>query len=83
VRISIIVTIFAYPAAWSYLTGKIRLTTGARSGTLTVAGGVSIKPTSVTMKDNNNSPAATVYEDNTFARQNVTLLDNRDPIGKN
>jgi RHS repeat-associated protein len=53
-----------------------QLTTGARSGTLTVAGGVSTEPTSVTVKDNSNSPAAaTVYEDNTFARQNVTLLD--------
>jgi hypothetical protein len=45
--------------------GEIQLTTGARSGTLTVAGGVSTEPTSVTMKDNNNSPAAAmVYEGN-------------------
>jgi hypothetical protein len=41
------------------------LTTGARSGTMTVVGGVAPEPTSVTVKDNNNSPAAaTVYEDN-------------------
>jgi hypothetical protein len=56
--------------------GEIQLTTGARSGSMTVAGAVSTEPTSVTVKDNSNSPAAaTVYEDNTFARQNVTLLD--------
>ncbi len=52
------------------------LTTITRANTYTVAGSVSTNPTSVTVKDNANSAvAATVYGDNTFARDSVTLLD--------
>ncbi|MCX8107586.1 MAG: hypothetical protein N3G20_02145, partial [Verrucomicrobiae bacterium] len=80
---------YAYDAAWNlnYRTNNSlvqtfnvnrlnQLTTISRSGTLTVAGAVSTTPTSVTVKDNANSPvSATVYGDNTFARQNVPLID--------
>jgi RHS repeat-associated protein len=52
------------------------LTAIGREGNYTVAGSVSATPTSVTVKDNVNSPqSATVYSDNTFALQNVPLLD--------
>ena len=52
------------------------LTTITRANSYTVAGSVSTNPTSVTVKDNANSAvAATVYGDNTFARDSVTLLD--------
>lgn len=71
---------YAYDAAWNLhyrtnnaliqqfnVNGLNELDTISRSGTLTVAGAVSTTPTSVTVKDNNNSPvAATVYGDNTL-----------------
>lgn len=80
---------YAYDAAWNlnYRTNNSlvqtfnvnrlnQLTTISRSGTLTVAGAVSTTPTSVTVKDNANpAVAAAVYSDNTFARQNVPLID--------
>jgi RHS repeat-associated protein len=53
-----------------------QLTTIARTGTLTVAGGTSATATNVTVKDNANSAvAATLYADKTFARTNVMLVD--------
>jgi hypothetical protein len=80
---------YAYDAAWNLnrrtsnalvqtfgVNNLNELTSVSRDGTLTVAGAVSTTPTSVTVKDNANSPvAATVYGDRTFARENVTLLD--------
>jgi RHS repeat-associated protein len=80
---------YAYDAAWNlnYRTNNgltqtfgvntlNELTTLSRSGTLTVAGAVCTTPRSVTVKDNGNSPvSATVYGDNAFARDNVTLLN--------
>lgn len=52
------------------------LTNVARANTYTVAGNVSATPTSVTVKDNANSAvAATVYGDNSFARESVPLLN--------
>jgi RHS repeat-associated protein len=56
-----------------------QLTSGSRSGTLTVAGTVGTpgtNVTSVTVADNGNSPAsATVYGDKTFARSGITVLN--------
>ena len=53
-----------------------QLTNVTRANSYTVAGSVSTTPTSVTVKDNANSAvAATVYGDNTFARDGVTLLN--------
>jgi RHS repeat-associated protein len=80
---------YAYDAAWnlSYRTnnaliqtfgvnGLNQLTNLSRSGTYTVAGAVSITPTNVTVKDNANSPQpATLYNDESFTRTNVTLLN--------
>jgi len=80
---------YAYDKAWNlnYRTNNAltqtfgvnslnELTTLSRDGTMTVAGAVSITPTNVSVKDNANSAqTATVYGDNSFARQNVTLLN--------
>ena len=55
-----------------------QLTTGSRSGTITVSGGTSGGATSVTVADNGSSPAvaATLYaSDGSFARAGVTLLN--------
>ncbi|MEI7731569.1 MAG: glycohydrolase toxin TNT-related protein [Verrucomicrobiota bacterium] len=49
--------------------GLNQLTSGSRSGTLTVAGVVSGSPTNITV---NNQPAV-IYADGSFARTNLTL----------
>jgi RHS repeat-associated protein len=52
------------------------LTNVMRANTYTVAGNVSTTPTSVTVKDNANpAVAAAVYGDNSFAREDVPLLN--------
>jgi RHS repeat-associated protein len=80
---------YAYDTAWNLnyrtnnaltqsfsVNGLNQLTNSSRSGTFTVAGAVSITPTNVTVKDNANSPQpATLYNDESFARTNVTLLN--------
>ena len=80
---------YAYDKAWNlnYRTNNAltqtfgvnslnELATLSREGTMTVAGAVSITPTSITVKDNANSAqTADVFGDNTFARTNVTLLN--------
>jgi RHS repeat-associated protein len=80
---------YAYDAAWSLnyrtnnalaqsfgVNGLNQLTNLTRSGTYTVAGAVSLTPTNVTLKDNANSPqSAALYDDNSFARTNITLLN--------
>ena len=53
-----------------------QLTTGTRSGTLTVAGTTSSTATNVIV----NSTAAILYSDNTFARTNYTLLNGSNTI---
>ncbi len=52
-----------------------QLTTGSRSGTLTVAGLTVGSPASVTVKDNANTPpvAAVVYADGTYARAGISI----------
>ncbi|MEI7728031.1 MAG: RHS repeat-associated core domain-containing protein [Verrucomicrobiota bacterium] len=49
--------------------GLNQLTTGSRSGTLTVAGVVSGSPTNITV----NNQLAVIYGDGSFARTNLTL----------
>ncbi len=52
------------------------LTTISRQGNMTVAGGVSATPTTVTVKDNSNpAQAASAYGDNAFPREDVSSLD--------
>ena len=80
---------YAYDTAWNlnYRTNNgltqtfnvnslNELSTGSRSGTMTVAGDVWSNATSVTVKDNGNAAAsATIYGDNTFAKSGITLID--------
>ena len=80
---------YGYDAAWNlnYRTnnGLVQtfnvnslneLSGGSRSGTLTVAGAVSVAPTSVTV----NGSGATVYGDNTFVKDGVSVSDGANTI---